>query len=464
VPGALGRSVFASVEQLSQSLRQQDALQSRLSDQARHDTLTGLLNRAGCLAAVDQALARARRTGTQIAVLAMNLDGFKRVNDAHGHAAGDEVLRTVAERALATVRAGDTVARIASDEFVVIAEAVEDIDHAVVLGERLIAVASQPVMIDGKPVAVGASVGIAVNQDAHEDGDVLLGEAEQAVAGVKQTGRGRVDVFDDGLRSELSARAEIEEALRAGLTAGELELHYQPVVDAATGRLNGFEALARWERPGHGMVPPMQFIPVAESSDLIVEIGRWVLDEATSQLVTWSADPATAGAHVAVNISGRHLVHPSIVDDVRGALERSGLAADRLIVEITETVILGDMTVAVDHLRALREVGVRIAIDDFGTGYTSIGQLGLLPVDILKIDRAFVSRLDQEGERSLVELMVGVAHTLGLGLVAEGVEDDDQLQALRHLACDDVQGYLISRPMRVADVPAWATASPSVAP
>jgi diguanylate cyclase (GGDEF)-like protein len=453
--GPLGESLHASVEQLSRSIRAQEELRERLAEQASHDPLTGLLNRSGCLTAADQALARARRTGQQIALLFLDLDDFKRANDNHGHALGDAVLCTTAGRLVEAARAGDTVARLGGDEFVVIAEPVTDIEQAVALGQRLIDAVSEPVEIDGRIARVGASVGVAVNQDAHEAGDELLRDADQAVYRAKRAGRGRVEVFNESLRRELAERADIEDALRTGMARGELELHYQPVVDAVTGDLQGFEALARWDRPGYGPVPPSVFVPVAEGCELVVELGRWVLHEATHQMVSWSDDPAVHPGHISVNISGRHLLHNGIVDDVRGALAASGLEPGRLVLEITETVILSDMDVVLSHLQELRNLGVRVALDDFGTGYTSIGQLGQLPIDILKIDRLFVSTIEHGSDRSIVELMVEVAHTLGLGLVAEGVEDGGQLQALRNLSCDDVQGYLIAKPLPPGEVRDW---------
>jgi diguanylate cyclase (GGDEF)-like protein len=464
VPGVLGESVHASVEQLSRSLRDQEELRGRLAHQAHHDRLTGLLNRAGFLEAADEALAAARRAGRQIVLLFVDLDGFKRVNDNHGHNLGDEVLRTTAGRLVVTVASGDTVVRLGGDEFVIITPSIDGLESGVALGERLVEALAEPIVIGGRTAQVGASVGVARSTAAHGSGLDLLKEADQAVHRAKRGGGGRVDAFDETFRRERAQRLEIEETLRTGIPNGELELLYQPVIDARSRTLQGFEALARWRRPGHGLLSPVDFIPVAETSDLVIDVGRWVLLEATAQLAAWSADPALGSAHISVNISGRHLLDASIVDDVHRALTVSGLDPSRLVVEITETVVLSDLGVAVRHLRALRALGVRIALDDFGTGYTSIGQLGQLPIDILKIDREFVSGLGQQPQRSIVELMVEVAHTLGLGLVAEGVEDAGQLQALQRLSCDDVQGYLIARPLLAIDAASWSAFDPGAAP
>jgi diguanylate cyclase (GGDEF)-like protein len=463
VPGALGESVHGSVAQLSASLREQEALRGRLAEQAHRDLLTGLPNRAGFLVAVDHALARARRAGSQVALLTVDLDGFKRSNDSFGHAFGDRVLRVTADRLVGAARGGDLVARLGSDEFAVIAEPISGPAEAAELAERLRVAVSEAVERDGASVRIAASVGVALNQDDDDEGDDLLADADQAVQRAKASGGGRVEVGDEALRREVAERHDIEEALRVGIQRGELQLHYQPIVDTDTGRLGGFEALVRWLRPGHGLVPPMAFIPVAEKSDLVVELGRWVLDEAAAQLAAWSTTPELADAYVTVNISGRHLLSPVVVEDVRHALERADVDARRLVVEITETVVLSDLDVAVRHLTALRALGVRVALDDFGTGYTSIGQLGRLPVDVLKIDRSFVSALARSEDRSLVELMVEVGRTLGMTLVAEGVEERAELEVLRTLRCDGVQGYLVCRPLPAPDAREWSAVRPDVA-
>jgi EAL domain-containing protein (putative c-di-GMP-specific phosphodiesterase class I) len=278
------------------------------------------------------------------------------------------------------------------------------------------------------------------------DADALFAEADAAAYRAKARGRGRAELFDESLRAQLSAHAELEAALAAALDAGELEVHYQPVVDVATGRLEGYEALARWYRPGVGMVPPGEFIPVAESSNLICDVDRWVLHEATRQVARWRAeDPSATDLTVAVNVSGRHLADPRVVQDVTDALLASGLPAGLLVVEVTETVLVNEPS-AFGHLVALRELGVAVAIDDFGTGYTSIGQLATMPVDTLKIDRSFVASAGS-GHAELVALVIRAAHTFGLTVVAEGIEEEGQLAWLRAQGCDFAQGYLLSRPL-----------------
>ncbi|MGY2126917.1 putative bifunctional diguanylate cyclase/phosphodiesterase [Blastococcus sp. SYSU DS0617] len=449
LPGPLGELLHASVEQLVDSVREREELQTALAHQAAHDPLTDLPNRTQARALTTAALHRGRRAGTMTGLLFVDLDGFKAVNDRHGHATGDTVLRVVADRLRATLRPGDVVCRLGGDEFVVLVESVSAERDLVELAERLITTVSRPIRRSGQVLRVGASVGIAVTQDAGIDADALFAEADAAVYRAKAHGRGRVELFDEVLRAQLSAHVEMEEALSAGLAAGEFEVHYQPVVALGSGRLDGYEALVRWNRPGVGMVPPNDFIPVAESSKLICDLDRWVLHEATRQVAEWRAeDRAAAGLTVAVNVSGRHLSDPRVVRDVTDALLASGLPPELLVVEVTETVLVNEPA-AFGHLVALRELGVAVAIDDFGTGYTSIGQLAGMPVDMLKIDRSFIASTES-GHAELVELMIRAAHTFGLTVVAEGVQEDAQLAWLRDQRCDFAQGYLLSRPLTAA--------------
>ncbi|MGK5111118.1 EAL domain-containing protein [Geodermatophilus sp. CPCC 205506] len=434
LPGPLGEVVHASVREIVSSVRAREELQYALAHQATHDPLTELPNRAQALTLVTAALHRAQRSGEMTGLLFVDLDGFKAVNDSHGHACGDDVLREVARRMAAVVRPGDVVCRLGGDEFVVLVERVRAERDLQELGERLIAAVSEPITAAGHP-------------------DLLLAEADTAAYRAKRRGRGRTEMFDETLRLQLSERAELEAAITAGLENGEMELRYQPVVDVGRSRVIGYEALIRWNRPGHGMVPPDEFIPVAEGSRLICDLDRWVLHQATAQLAAWRAAeppaPGEAEPTMAVNISGRHLADRRVVQDVADALAASGLPAALLIVEITETVLVSD-PVAITHLEALREMGVAIAIDDFGTGYTSIGQLRNMPVDTLKIDRSFIASTEP-GHRELVALIIRAAHTFGLTVVAEGVEEPAQLDRLRADACDQAQGYLLYRPMPAAD-------------
>ncbi len=446
LPGPLGALLHASVEQLVDSVREREELQSALAHQAAHDSLTDLPNRTQARTLTVAALHRGRRSGSTTGLLFVDLDGFKAINDRHGHAAGDAVLRAVAGELRSTVRTGDVVCRLGGDEFVVLVEQVAEERELVDLASRLIEAAGRPIRAAGQELRVGASVGIAVAQDATVDADALFAEADAAAYRAKAAGRGRAELFDESLRAQLSAHAELEAALTAALADGELQVHYQPVVGLASGRLEGYEALVRWVRPGVGMVAPSEFIPVAESSKLICDLDRWVLHEATRQVAAWRAeDPAAGELTIAVNVSGRHLSDPRVVTDVTDALAASGLPADQLVVEVTETVLVNEPA-AYAHLGALRDLGVAVAIDDFGTGYTSIGQLAGMPVDTLKIDRSFIAAADR-GHAELVALMIRAAHTFGLTVIAEGVEEDAQLAWLVDQQCDFAQGYLLSCPL-----------------
>ncbi|WP_432499319.1 putative bifunctional diguanylate cyclase/phosphodiesterase [Kineococcus gypseus] len=461
VPGPLGEVVQASVQQLVRAVRQHERLRGELAHQAAHDPLTGLPNRAASLDLLSAAL-RSRAAGAGTGLLLVDLDGFRAVNDGAGHATGDAVLREVARRLPGCVRGQDAVGRLGGDEFVVVVEDVAEEELLVELGERVVAALRRPVDVGGRAVRVGASVGVAVVRDGGgADAEALLAEAGAAVHRAKAHGRGRVEVFDEVLRAELSARSDLQSALREGLRRGELRLHYQPVVDLADGALAGYEALARWDRPGVGPVRPDVFVAAAEASTLVCDLGRWVLHEATAQLARWRAQrPAAwpapgAGPEptVAVNVSGRHLTDPRLLDDVADALAASGLPPHLLVLEITETVLVDD-PLATAHLQRLRATGVGVAIDDFGTGWTSIGALPSTPADTLKIDRSFVASADA-GRRDLVALTVHAAHTFGLRVVAEGVEEAAQLEWLRAMGCDTAQGYLLARPLPADEVVHW---------
>ncbi|KQS73687.1 bifunctional diguanylate cyclase/phosphodiesterase [Modestobacter sp. Leaf380] len=450
LPGPLGEVVHASVQQIVTSVREREELQSALAHQAAHDPLTELPNRAQARRLLTSALHRAQRSGAAIGLLFVDLDGFKAVNDGFGHAAGDHVLRTVAGRLHDGVRSGDVVCRLGGDEFVVLLEPVDGEEALLELSARLIEAVSAPITVGGATMAVGASIGVAVSRDAGTDGDALLAQADAAVYRAKAHGRGRAELFDEALRAQLVERAELQAAIAAGLAAGEMRLDYQPVCDVVSGALIGYEALIRWDRPGHGVVQPDAFIAAAEASRLICQLDRWVLHEATRQLAEWrtGTGPVRPGEPtVAVNISGRHLSDSRVVTDVVDALTASGLPAGLLVVEITETVLVDDPA-AYAHLAALRDLGVGIAIDDFGTGYTSIGQLRHMPVDTVKIDRSFIAS-DEPSHRTLVALMIQSAHAFGLTVVAEGVEDPAQLARLQADSCDLAQGYLLARPLGV---------------
>jgi diguanylate cyclase (GGDEF)-like protein len=464
VPGALGASMQRSVERLSESLAARDELERRLRHEATHDTLTGLLNRAAATVALDSAVGQARRSGQQLALLLLDVDEFKAVNSAHGHKAADALLREVGDRFAAIAADPVAVARLDSDEFVLVAET-GSVEEALELAERALDAVRAPVRAGEATVLATASIGLALTVGGEETTESILRDAASAVRRAKAAGGNRVEVFDAELRRQLAEREIVERALRRALAEELLELHYQPVVDTASAALVGFEALCRWHDPVLGQIAPVWFISVAEGSDLILDLDRWVLGEATRQLARWQLNLDLADVHVAVNISGRHLLRGDVLADVQHALAESGLAARHLVIEITETVLLAEPASVARTLAALRELGVQVAIDDFGTGYTSIGQLRQLPVDILKVDRSLVSEVEQGGiDLPLVNLLVQTAHTLGLGVVAEGAESAGQLAQLRSIGCDHVQGFLVSKPLPARAVGEWLAAGAAQRP
>ncbi|GAB3268501.1 putative bifunctional diguanylate cyclase/phosphodiesterase [Kineosporia babensis] len=449
--------LWLSMRQLRVSTEQRDAYRVDLAHQAAHDALTGLPNRAYLRELLTALLHRAARAGDEAAVLFVDLDFFKRVNEQLGHAAGDEVLRTAAARMKGVLRQGDTLGRQGGDEFIVLIDPVPSPAELMEIADRLVDSISTPIMTAGGKARISASVGVALARDGQTDAEQLVQDADLAAYRAKVNGRGRVEMFDAALRAELEARARLETEIRHGLAAGEFELHFQPVIGVATRELRSYEALIRWRHPERGMVPPGEFIPAAEESLLICEIGRWVLNTATKQLSAWTwQDPAGHGdVTMAVNISARHLASRSLVEEVRHALRESGLEASRLVLEITETVLLDEPT-ADAHLRDLRALGVTVSLDDFGTGYTSIGQLQKLQVDTLKIDQSFLRSSEPAGQ-ALVQLMVTAAHAFNLDVVAEGVETQEQLDRLERIGCELAQGYFLGRPKPAREIPVSPT-------
>nr|WP_240897295.1 bifunctional diguanylate cyclase/phosphodiesterase [Kineococcus vitellinus] len=435
-----------------EAARARERARAEAAHQAAHDALTGLPNRAGVLQLLRARLELAERRRRPLGLLVVDVDHLARINDEHGELAGDGALTSVARELAAAVGDGDVVGRLGGDEFAVVVEDAAGGDALPALAERLTRLPLH-VPSHGRLLEVTCSVGVAVRPGERAVGaDVLLHEAVTAAARAKGCGGARSWVFDDDLRAELEEQAEVEAAVRAGLRCGEFVLHYQPVVDVATRRLRGLEALVRWNRPGHGLVRPDLFVPVTERSDLVCALGRWVLAEATRQLAAWRAEGTVAeDVHVAVNLSGRHLARPGVLDDVAEALAVAGLPAHALVLEATETVLMQHEDV-LGTMRRLRASGVGLSLDDFGTGYTSIEQLRTLPLDTLKVDRSFLAS-GTAPDRALVGLLVHCAHVFGLQVVAEGVEREEHLALLRELGCDLAQGYLLARP-----VPAHAVA------
>jgi len=424
-----------------------------LNHQAFHDALTGLANRALFRNRLDHALDRNARTGADPAVIFLDLDGFKTINDSLGHDAGDDLLREVAARLLAAVRRGDTVGRLGGDEFaILIEESLRSLDEATTIAERVLQSLTTPVSLGHQQVVVSASLGIAVGDGDCSSAD-LLRDADVAMYRAKTTGKAKWTVYDAGMRTVAVERLALENDLRQALDRKEFRLEYQPVIELETGRVVGFEALLRWDHPEFGVLPPDRFIPITEENGLIVPIGRWVLGEATRTAARWQKKFGTQ-RHVtmAVNVSGRQLASSDLVADVADALARSGLTPSSLVLEMTETVLISDPTAAAERLHELRRLGVRLAIDDFGTGYSSLSYLRHFPVDILKIDRSFVHTItEREKVPAIVRGLLDLGRTLQLETVAEGVELDFQRKQLREENCDLAQGFLFARPLPPED-------------
>ncbi|SDN98705.1 bifunctional diguanylate cyclase/phosphodiesterase [Geodermatophilus sp. DSM 45219] len=417
---------------------------------AYHDVLTELPNRAYLLETLERALTRARRTAAPLAVLLLDVDHFKVVNDSLGHDAGDVLLREVAARLRAVVRDGDTVARFGGDEFVVVAEAPCDEPSATALAERIGAALRAPVVVNGRPVHVTASIGVSVSKGGR-DARGLIRDADTAAYWAKSRGRARHELFDEELRRRADARLETEQELRLALERDELVPYYQPVVCTTTGEVLGLEALVRWEHPMRGVLAPGAFIEVAHETGLVVPLGRRVLEQACRDLATWDA-LGPARPWVSVNIDAQQLHLDGFADEVAHVLRETGTDPGRLKLELTENAFLDQASV--EAARRLRALGVPLAVDDFGTGYSSLHYLRRLPVDVLKVDRSFLEDLSVDPQAdAVVRAIVELSHTMGLTVVAEGVETPEQLATLAAIGCDASQGYLIARPMPAGSVP-----------
>jgi Amt family ammonium transporter len=428
--------------------------QRALKHQALHDTLTGLPNRVLLEDRIDQALARARRHDGRVAVLLLDLDEFKLVNDGLGHVAGDELLVAVTRRLSGCVRPGDTVARFGGDEFVIVSE-VASAEAATQLGARVINALQTPFAVQGMEIFVTTSIGVVV-ADRDADSDALLRDADAAMYRAKERGRSRMVLFDDELRDRAASKLQSTTALRRALERGELRVFYQPIVAVDDGRPLAVEALLRWQHPERGLVSPAEFIPLAEDTGMIVPMGRWVLEEALRQRACWETElPDLPPLRLSVNLSARQLSEPKLVDDITAALTAHATDPSSLILEVTESVVMGGLD-SLSTLNAIHDLGVALHVDDFGTGYSSLAYLKTLPVDALKIDRAFVNGLETDvDDQAIVTAVIALARALSLGLVAEGVETEAQLRVLRELHCDDAQGYLFARPMPYVELVAW---------
>jgi diguanylate cyclase (GGDEF)-like protein/PAS domain S-box-containing protein len=427
----------------ARDVSERKAFEAELAHQAFHDPVTGLANRAMFAEQVRQAVARARREQRAPAVIFLDLDDFKTINDSLGHAAGDEVLVEFARRLDASTRGADVAARFGGDEFAVLLEDVAESQAAANAAERILELLAQPMQAGHRQVTLGGSIGISVfSPGDRRDADELIRDADAAMYIAKRDGKGGYRLFEPAMHEGVVARLELRNDLQRALATDQLELHYQPVVRLIDGSVSGVEALLRWQHPEKGLVPPAEFIPIAEETGLIIPIGRWVLREGCRH-----ATRVPAPLRMSVNLSLKQIQHSDIVADVRDALEDSGLPPERLTLEITESVLMDDTELAVQRLCDLKALGVTLALDDFGTGYSSLSYLSKFPVDILKMDRSFLHEGSTPGSHSLATAVVGLGATLALEVVAEGIELPEQAESLRALGCDLGQGFHFARPM-----------------
>jgi diguanylate cyclase (GGDEF)-like protein len=442
-------NALRAIASLLLQLQARIAAEEQLQHNAFHDELTGLANRRSILGLLEERLDPS--SGTSVGVLSVDLDHMKVLNDALGHRLGDRLLVAVADRLDTSTRRQDVVGRMGDDEFVVVLGDPVDEQEARRTAERLLSVMSAPFDVEGQPLTRTCSIGVAFGHAGVLSGEDLLAEADAAMYAAKHKGRNQAAVFDDQLRATVNRRFEMEQQLRTAIKAGQLRLHYQPEIDLASGELLALEALLRWQHPKQGLMTAGAFIEVAEESGLVVEIGRWVLDEAARQAAQWLQH--RPDLVVRVNMSPAQLIIQDIVSVVRTTLQRHNVPSRALCLEVTEHAVVQDMQLVAGVLQELRATGIHIAIDDFGTGYSSMTQLKHLPADTLKMDHSFVSGLGRdERDEAIVQATVALATRLGLDLVAEGVEELHHAERLLALGCRRAQGYLLARPAAPADL------------
>jgi diguanylate cyclase (GGDEF)-like protein/PAS domain S-box-containing protein len=443
------RAEISGLVYIYQDISERKAFEAQITHQAFHDALTGLPNRSLLSDRLERALTRAKRRGdARYAVLMIDLNKFKSVNDTLGHQAGDQLLVEVSRRLAACVRSMDTVARLGGDEFAVILEELKSKREVLSVVERIGVGLAKPFVLAGTTVTPSASIGIVVRTREYAVAEDILRDADIAMYRAKEQGRPSL-VFDPRMHQEILDTVSLEAELRQAIELGQLLLHYQPIVSVASGRIEGFEALVRWDHPIRGIVPPDRFIPLAEETGLILPLGRFVIQQACQQLRAWQRDiPEAVGLSISVNVSCRQFVKDGLVEHVTAVLAETGLDPACLKLEITESVLMHDTRHTAQELARLKALGVKIAIDDFGTGYSSLAYLRQLPIDHLKIDRSFISGQDGGGEgQEIVKSIIALARSLGLTVVAEGVEHADQLERLRRADCDEAQGFMFSRPV-----------------
>ena len=432
-----------------------------LQHMAGHDALTGLPNRKAFLDRLFRSLRRAQRGAYQFAVLFLDLDRFKLINDSLGHVVGDQLLIALAARLNECLRPGDLVAHLGGDEFGILVDHIQSPMDASHVAGRVQASVSAPFRAGGQEVFTSASIGIAFSASGYERPEDLLRDADTAMYRAKSLGSGRTQIFDREMHARALARLTLETDLRRAVERAEFRLHYQPIVSLGTGRISGFEALVRWNHPTRGLLAPAEFLSVAEETGMVVPLTSWVLQEACAQVRGWHQLPGGAGLSISVNLASPDVAQPEVVEAVWEALARSGLEGRHLRLEITESTIMKDLEGVIPLLVALKELGIGIHIDDFGTGYSSLSYLHRLPTDALKVDRSFVGRSESPSDAAIVRTIVELAHNLNRQVIAEGIETPSQLSLLRTLRCEYGQGFHFAPPLAPADAQALLVKSPS---
>lgn len=458
--GQLGRHLVDVQKQLAQLFGELEGKNHQLQELALYDQLTGLPNRSLFMDLVQREMLQARRHEQQFGIFFIDLDRFKAVNDSMGHAAGDELLKEVSRRLRTALREVDVVCRQSGDEFLVLTRDIENWEWLGDVAQRLLKVVEEPFKLQGLSANVSASIGISLFPDDADNFETLIKHADIAMYQAKALGRARYSFFHSELNERLQASLELEQQLGTAIAGGELVLHYQPQVDAATGRLVGVEALVRWQHPTRGLLYPGSFIGIAEESGKIADMGVWTLGTACAQMAAWKAKGIHVGC-MAVNVSALEFRDHRLLDSLQTALSNSGILPGELEIEITESVLMTETETSQRIMGRMRELGLGIAIDDFGTGYSSLAYLKRLRPTQLKIDRSFVSDTENDADsRAIVRGVVGLAAALGLGTVAEGVETEEQARFLRECGCTTLQGYHISRPLPVEKLEEWIQAQP----
>jgi diguanylate cyclase (GGDEF)-like protein len=418
---------------------------------AYHDSLTGLPNRSMFVERLEHGLTKARRNVTRLAVMFMDLDGFKLVNDTMGHDMGDLLLKAVAERLTACLRDSDTVARLGGDEFTAVLNEIENNEQVSSAAKRVLDSLSMPFMVSGREVFVGASIGVAIFPDDGEDVRALLKSADMAMYRAKESGRNHYQFYSPEMGDRVNVRMSLESSIRRALDREEFSVYYQPVVDVSSGRISSLEALVRWIHPELGIVSPADFIPLAEETGLIGPLGEWIIEDVCRQYRSWER-AGVGPQRVAINLSSRQLNNPDLVRRVGDIVDDVGMSAESIIFELTENTVMQNAEGSVSMLHAFRELGIKISVDDFGTGYSSLSYLKRLPIDTLKIDRSFVFNVPQDSDDSaIVSAIVALAHSLRLDVVAEGVENEAHVAFLSRLGCDYIQGYFLGKPVSAED-------------